>query len=91
MVKESAIVNAIMKRARSLGFWVTKIHGGNYQRSGLPDLLCIKGGRAFWLEVKRPDGKPTKLQLHTIAELQAFGCIAEVVYSLAEAEEVLSV
>ena len=34
--------------------FVEKIHGGPYQRAGLPDLLVVRDGRVAGLEVKAP-------------------------------------
>lgn len=70
---ESSIVASITKLARSRGYWVLKIAGGGYQRPGLPDLLCIKNGRATFLEVKRPGQKPTAIQCAVMNEIERFG------------------
>jgi hypothetical protein len=76
--------------AKSLGFWTFKIAGGPMQMSGVPDLLCLKNGRAVFLEVKQPGKKPTDLQVHRIKEIREIGgAVAEVVTSKKEAEEIL--
>lgn len=91
MPLESTITKSIQKYATANGWWVLKIAGGGFQRPGIPDLLCVKGGKAIFLEVKRPGGRPTPLQLHVIDEIRTVGgAVAEVVYSKAEAVEVLS-
>lgn len=59
-----------MKAAKSAGWWSMKMHGGPYQLSGMPDVLCIKSGRAVFLEVKRPGQKPTPIQLARMEELR---------------------
>ena len=73
-----------MAVARSLGWYVIKIHGGPYQLSGLPDVLAIKRGRAVWAEFKRPGGEPTRIQELRIRELEAAGCRCAVVRSATE-------
>jgi hypothetical protein len=69
MPREASIVAAIVRVAESHGWMPIKIHGGPYQLSGLPDLLCLKQGRAVWLEVKQPGKKPTEIQKRRMAEL----------------------
>ena len=90
MPLESTITKSIQASAKSRGWWVLKVAGGAFQRPGIPDLLCVKHGRAVWLEVKQPGKKPTPLQTHVIGELRNIGgAVAEVVTSRAEAEEIL--
>jgi Holliday junction resolvase len=71
--KESAIVDAITRLAKKLGWWVMKIHGGPYQLAGVPDLLCIRRGTALFLEVKQPGKKPTAIQVRRMAEIESTG------------------
>lgn len=86
---EKTIVANVMAQGRALGFWVTKFHGNAYSMSGVPDVLMVKDGRAFWLECKRPGEEPTKIQLHRMRELSAAGCPVAVVTSAAEARHFL--
>lgn len=86
---EKTIVANVMAQGRALGWWVTKFHGNAYSMSGVPDVLAIKGGRAAWLECKRPGEDPTKIQLHRMRELSAAGCPVAVVTSAAEARAFL--
>ena len=58
MALESSITRSIVLLAKSLGYWTFKIAGGPMQTSGIPDLLCVRSGKAVFLEVKRP-GKRT--------------------------------
>lgn len=68
-----------------------KIHGGPYQTPGIPDLLIIKEGRAYFLEVKQPGKRPTKLQEQRMHEIRTKGkAVAEWVTSREQAEEVLN-
>lgn len=50
-----------------------KVHGGPYQLSGVPDLLCIKAGRAMFLEVKQPGKHPTEIQRRRMNEIETVG------------------
>lgn len=90
MPLESSITRSIVTLAKSLGWWTFKIAGGPMQTSGIPDLLCVKDGRAVFLEVKQPGKKPTPLQVHRIKEIREIGgAVAEVVTSKQQAEEIL--
>ena len=86
---EKHIVQKIMRWLRANGFWCVKIHGGEFQQAGLPDVLAIRDGRACWFEVKRPGGKATPLQARTIAILKEYGCTAGVVYSIEDVVRLL--
>lgn len=67
---ESTITKNICKELKNRGIWHMKIHGGPYQRAGIPDLLVIIKGHAFFFEVKVPGKKLTDLQWHTIREIR---------------------
>jgi hypothetical protein len=87
---ESTITKSIQVSAKARGWWVLKVAGGAFQRPGIPDLLCVKHGRAVFLEVKQPGKKPTPLQVHVMQELKNVGgAVAETVTSRAQAEEIL--
>lgn len=86
---EKTIVANVMAQGRALGYWVTKFHGNAYSMAGVPDVLAIKDGRAYWMEVKRPGEEPTRIQLHRMRELKAAGCPVAVVTSAAEARDFL--
>lgn len=86
---EKTIVAKVMAMAKSLGWWTTKMHGNQFMLAGLPDVLVIKGGRAAWMEVKRPGEEPSKIQLHRMRELAQAGCPVAVVTSAADARHFL--
>lgn len=94
MPLERTIVAAIVRMAKRLGWYVVKVHGGAMQKAGLPDLLCLKEGRAVWLEVKQPGlgkkSEPTPLQRRRMEELhQQGGCWCICVTSVEQAESSL--
>lgn len=69
-----------------------KIHGGPYQLAGVPDLLCVRDGRALFLEVKRPGEKPTAIQRARMDEIKTVGgAVCAVVTSVEEADDYLRV
>jgi Holliday junction resolvase len=86
---ERTIVANVMAQGRALGWWVTKFHGNAFSMAGVPDVIAIKGGRAAWMECKRPGEEPTKIQLHRMRELSAAGCPVCVVFSVADARRFL--
>lgn len=53
--------------------FVCKIHGGGYQRAGLPDVYMMLRGKCLWIEVKRPGADTTALQKRTLELLSACG------------------
>ena len=75
-----------LKKAFPGSYW-RKIHGGQFQRKGIPDLLGCVQGRFFGLEVKCPeDGEPpTDLQESNIKQIKKAGGGACVVTSPEEA------
>lgn len=94
MPLERTIVAAIVRMAERHGWMAIKVHGGPMQKAGLPDLLCLKDGRAVWLEVKQPGlgkkSEPTLLQQRRMAELRTRGgCSVFVVTSAEDAESAL--
>ena len=91
MPLEKTITNSIIRYAKEAGLWHMKIHGGPYQTPGIPDLLIIKEGRAYFLEVKQPGKRPTKLQEQRMEDIRKRGkAVAEWVTSREQAEEVLN-
>lgn len=89
MPLEKVIVAKVIATARRLGWWACKIHGNAYQVAGLPDVLCIKGGRAAWMECKQPGKDPTRIQNHRMRELISFGSPCATIRSAGDAEEFL--
>lgn len=86
---ERTLQRSIRHYLEAQGFFVTKIHGGPRQMAGLPDLLAILDGRAYWFEVKQPGQHATPLQEYVLDKLRAKGCVAAVVCSVADVELIL--
>lgn len=68
---ESAIQADIIKRMEADGYFVVKLVLTN--KKGIPDLLCLKNGKALFIEVKREGCKPRPLQEYRIEELRKLG------------------
>src|SRR3990172_5805834 len=69
-------------QARGEPLWFYKVHGGPYQKAGVPDLCIVYYGRAVFLEIKTLGKKLSPLQEHTCNQLQKAGAIAEAVYGV---------
>lgn len=68
---ESAIQRKIIKRYEADGYLVVKISLCN--KSGFPDLMLLKDGKATFVEVKRPGQTPRSLQEYRLKELRDAG------------------
>lgn len=68
---ESVIQSSLIKKYESQGYMVVKLILTN--KSGIPDLLLLKDGKASFVEVKREGQKPRPLQEYRIKELRCLG------------------
>lgn len=59
-----------------------KILKGMGLKPGVPDVLILDAGRAYWLELKAPKGTVTQAQKHCHAALGRAGCQVAVIRSL---------
>lgn len=78
-----------MAVAKSLGFYVVKLHGSAYSLAGIPDVMCLRDGKAYFIEFKRPGEEPTKIQQHRLRELISHGCPSTVCRSAGDVREFL--
>lgn len=60
--------------------WYTKIWGGGYQKSGIPDILCCINGVFVAIEVKASSGRPSELQKLNVKRINKSGGIAVFLY-----------
>ena len=96
-MNEHSIQNAIRLRLSELGYCVFRANVGRFQTkdgrwfdTGLPrgfsDLVAVKDGRVYFLEVKTETGKPSEEQLRFLAVMRdRYGCVAEIVRSVDDA------
>ena len=74
---EQQIQTKKIKELESQGYYVIKLINTN--KNGIPDLLAIpKDSDVLFVEVKRHDGKLSKLQEFRIKELKTHGINVEV-------------
>jgi Holliday junction resolvase len=72
-MSESKIQSQIIKNLERDGYYVVKLI--QTTKNGIPDLLAIKFGTAYFVEVKDLGEFPDKLQLHRFKELRKAGCV----------------
>ena len=86
---EKQIVKKIMKWLKTLpeSYWV-KVHA-DAANPGAPDISGCVRGRRVELEVKRPGGKATPLQLAKLRAWENAGALTAIVYSVDDAKEIL--
>lgn len=74
---EQQIQSKRIKELEAEGYYVIKLIRTN--KNGIPDLIAIpKGSDVLFVEVKKPDGKLSKLQEYRLKELQAHGVKIEI-------------
>lgn len=61
----------ISSRLKKEGWLVVKLMKTTL--NGIPDLMCLRNGVVFFVEVKTPKGILSELQKYTISELQKQG------------------
>lgn len=71
-----------------------KMADGRWFDTGLPkgfsDLLCIKDGKAYFIELKVGDNRPSAEQLNFIKQMQTrYGCRAGIARSVDEALKIV--
>jgi VRR-NUC domain len=54
-------------------------------RPGVPDLICVRDGQCYALELKTERGRLSPAQQQAIAELHAAGAIVDVAYGIDDA------
>lgn len=60
--------------------WFTKIWGGGFQKSGIPDLICCVNGVFVTVELKASSGHPSELQKYNTKLINQVGGIGVILY-----------
>ena len=60
------------------GYYLIKLIKTN--KNGIPDLLALKNNEIYFIEVKRKDGKLSKIQEYRIKELKKNGFKVDVFF-----------
>lgn len=101
-MNEHSIQNSIRLKLSELGFCVFRANVGRFQTkdgrwfdTGLPkgfsDLMAVKDGRIYFLEVKTETGRASQEQLNFLAVMRdRYGCVSGIVRSVEEAVELVT-
>ena len=85
---ENQVENYLIKKVSALGGKAWKfVSPGN---AGVPDRLITYNSKAFFVEVKRPGGKPRALQKATVAQIRATGMKVYCISTKAQVDELTS-
>ena len=60
--------------------WFSKLWGGGFQKSGIPDLICCVNGVMLAVEVKASNGRPSELQKLNISRINKSNGIGVFLY-----------
>jgi hypothetical protein len=88
--REKQIQDKIVAYLKTLDHCWYYVTTGNLRgRAGVPDILvCYRSG-FIGLEVKRPSGKPTELQLREIKKITDANGLASIVRSVDDVKEII--
>lgn len=86
---EAKLSTNIMKKWRAMGAFCYKVHGGEFQMSGVPDISGTYLGLSVWCETKMPGNKTSLVQDVRINQIRAAGGHVVIAYSAAEAVQML--
>ena len=87
---EKQVENKIKKWLEQNNHWYFKVHGGPFQKTGVPDIIACVKGKFVAIEVKRSDGGiVSELQKAQIQKIKENGGVVGVARSLAEFLQIL--
>ncbi len=72
-VTEKEIQNGIRQFLRMNGFFVIRNQQGLGSHPGMTDLTAIKDGQIYWIEVKKPGGRLSRVQQKFRDEMVSHG------------------
>lgn len=91
---EAAITRSIIAALKRDGHYARKTHGGS-AGSGWPDIIGVRShdGRAFAIEVKRPDrlNTVTRIQEKNLRDFEKAGALVGVAYSIDTARSIVEI
>lgn len=86
---EGKLSTRIMARWKTMGCWNYKVHGSEFQPSGIPDISGVYESYSVWCESKMPGNKPSMIQWKRIRDIRAAGGLVVIAYSVEEAVQML--
>jgi len=82
MMLESAIQSKVIKELEANGWYVVKLMQTN--KNGIPDLIAHNEGRTIYMEIKRPNLRPTPLQDLRHLEIKSHGIMVHTIRSVSD-------
>lgn len=82
---EAKLSRKIMAAWKRAGAWCMKVHGSQFQVSGVPDIIGVYRGVFIACETKMPGNTTSPIQDHRIEQIRAAGGRVVVAYSVEEA------
>lgn len=87
---EAQYAAKLLPALRKAGAWAVKIHGGAFQRGGLPDILGCYRGRFFAFELKGKNGELTARQAKTLGDIDYISRgLTRILFTMTPVEEVI--
>ena len=88
--RESYVQSKLIDGLTRRGWWARKITSPS--RNGIPDVVCARGGRVIWIEVKRDGDRkgPTRDEIREMRVMSEHGLECRVVTGRDEVNEFLS-
>lgn len=87
---EKQVENQIKKWLKQHNYWYFKVHGGPFQKVGVPDIIACINGRFVAIEVKRSDGGiVSELQKAQIQKIKDSGGLVGVAHNMKEFWQIL--
>jgi Holliday junction resolvase len=76
-MSEAKLQAAIREKLEAKGYMVVKLIKTSC--NGIPDLMCLKHGKVYFIEVKTPVGVVSELQKYRIEQIEKQGFLVFVV------------
>lgn len=87
---EKQVENQIKKWLEQNNHWYFKVHGGAFQKTGVPDIIACVKGKFVAIEVKRSNGGiVSELQKAQMQKIKSCGGVVGVARSLDEFLKIL--
>ena len=87
---EKQVENKIKKWLKKNNHWYFKVHGGAFQKTGVPDIIACINGKFVAIEVKRSDGGiVSELQKAQIQKIKDSGGLVGVAHNMEEFWQIL--
>jgi hypothetical protein len=83
---EKQIEKKVCDYAKSLGWLAFKFSSPSHR--GVPDRIFLRDGRTVFIEFKKPNGRPSALQIITLEEIQRKGFDCYFCYSVEQGKEI---